>query len=30
MESQSKEDAEIRNAINEEVVDGLEYVRMKE
>jgi hypothetical protein len=30
MEAQSKEDADIRQAINEEIVDGLAYVRMKE
>lgn len=30
MESQSKEGADIREAINDEIVDGLEHVRMKE
>ncbi len=30
MEAQSKEDADIRAAINEEIVDGLAYVKMKE
>lgn len=30
MRAQSHEDAEIRRAIEEEIVDGLEYVRTKE
>ncbi len=30
MQSQAKEDADLREAINSEIVDGLEYVRMKE
>lgn len=30
MESQSKEGQDIREAMNEEIVDGLEHVRMKE
>jgi len=30
MEAQTKEDADIRAAINSEIVDGLDYIRIKE
>lgn len=30
MEAQAKEDAPLREALNSEIVDGLDYVRMQE